>query len=76
MIDELIEEFIRASLKGDADLDGVVSLTDIIVVSKNNISSVAYPFINAIAAANADMNGDKQINGIDASALIEFNLGK
>ena len=76
MIDKLIEEFIRASLKGDADLDGVVSLTDIIVVSKNNISSVAYPFINAIAAANADMNGDKQINGIDASALIEFNLGK
>jgi hypothetical protein len=63
-------------MKGDADLNGEVSLTDVVVVSKNNLSDEAYPLANDTAYENADMNNDSKVNGLDASALIENQLGK
>ena len=63
------------SLKGDADVNGEVSLSDIVVVSKYCLNRNAYPFRNETAKANADMNSDKKISGLDTSALIELNLG-
>ena len=64
-----------ATLKGDADLNSEVSLTDVVVVSKNTLSDEAYPLKNEIAFANADMNSDGEVNGVDTSALIENQLG-
>jgi hypothetical protein len=63
-----------ATLKGDADLNGEVSLTDIVVVSKNTLSDEAYPLKNDIAFANADMNDDTKVDAVDTSALIEDQL--
>ena len=63
-------------LKGDADLNGEVSLTDVVVVSKNNLSNEAYPLVNETAYENADMNNDSKVNGLDTSALIENQIGK
>jgi hypothetical protein len=64
-----------ATLKGDADLNGEVSLTDIVAVSKNNLSDEAYPLANDTAYENADMNNDSKVNGLDTSPLIENQLG-
>ena len=66
----------KATLKGDADVNGEVSLTDVVAVSKYNLSDTAYPLANETAYVNADINEDKDIDGLDASALIENQLGK
>ena len=64
------------ALKGDADLNGEIGIADVIKVSKHNINSTAYPLANETAEANADMNNDNVVDGLDASALVEYNLGK
>ena len=64
------------TLKGDADLNGLVDLADLTVVAKYNINNTAYPLANETAYANADMNDDGVVNGLDTSALIENQLGK
>ena len=64
-----------ATFRGDADLNGEVSLSDVIVVAKYNLSNEAYPLKNETAEANADMNSDGKVDGLDTSALIEINLG-
>ena len=69
-----IADKVVATLKGDADLNGEVSLSDIVVVSKNTLSDEAYPLKNEIAFANADMNDDTKVNAVDTSALIEDQL--
>ena len=66
----------KVTLKGDADLDGIVSLSDVIAVSKYSLSHNLYPLKNDVAYVNADMNQDGDINAVDTSALIEINLGK
>ena len=63
-------------LKGDANLDSKVSLTDVIVLSKHDLNDAVYPLANETAEDNADMNGDGKVNGLDTSALIEDQLGK
>ena len=63
-------------LKGDADLNGVVDLSDLVVISKYNLSNEAYPLINEVAFVNADMNEDDKVDGLDTSTLIENQLGK
>ena len=63
-------------LKGDADLNGVVDLSDLIAISKYNLSNEAYPLINEVAFVNADMNEDDKVDGLDTSTLIENQLGK
>ena len=65
-----------AVCRGDADLNGLVELADITVVAKYNLSNEAYPLANDTAYANADMNGDSKVDGLDTSALIENQLGK
>ena len=65
----------KPTLIGDADLNGEVSLSDIITVSKCVISDTVYPLINLTAEANADMNGNGSVDCIDLSILIEVNLG-
>ncbi len=66
----------KATLKGDADLSGIVDIADLTTVAKYNLSNEAYPLANEIAFANADMNDDGEVNGVDTSALIENQLGK
>ena len=66
----------NATLKGDADVNGEVGLSDVVAVSKHNINSTAYPLANETAEANADMNNDNVVDGLDTSALVEYNLGK
>ena len=66
----------QATLKGDADLTGDVGISDIVVLSKYNLNNEVYPLLNDTAKANADINGDGDINGIDISALIEMQLGR
>lgn len=73
---KVLAEKPASTMKGDADLNGEVSLTDVVVVSKNNLSDEAYPLANDTAYENADMNNDSKVNGLDASALIENQLGK
>ena len=65
-----------STLRGDANLDGMVDLADLTAVAKYNLSNEAYPLANDTAYANADMNGDGVVDGLDTSALIEDQLGK
>ena len=69
-------ETAEPTLKGDANLDGMVDLADLTTVAKYNLSNEAYPLANDTAYANADMNSDGEVNGVDTSALIENQLGK
>ena len=64
------------TLKGDADLSGTVDLADLTAVAKYSLSNSSYPLANDTAYANADMNGDGKVDGLDLSALIENQLGK
>ena len=64
------------SLKGDADVNNEVNLADLTTVAKYNLSNSSYPLANDTAYANADMNGDGKVDGLDTSALIEDQLGK
>ena len=63
-------------IKGDADLSGMVDLVDLTTVAKYNLNNELYPLENETAYANADMNDDGAVNGVDTSALIENQLGK
>ena len=65
-----------STLKGDADLNGLVDLADLTTVAKYNLSNESYPLANDTAYANADMNDDGEVNGLDTSALIENQLGR
>ena len=67
--DETIAE---PTLRGDADMNGMVDLADLVAVSKHVLNRTAFPLKNS---ANADMNGDGVIDGVDISALIEEQLG-
>lgn len=71
-----VEKHGNTVLKGDADLDGEVGLSDVVAVTKYNLSNNIYPLANDTAYANADMNSDGVVDGLDASALIENQLGK
>ena len=64
------------TLKGDADVNKEVGLSDVITVAKYNLNNELYPLANETAFANADMNSDGEVNGVDTSALIENQLGK
>ena len=66
----------KATLRGDADVSGDVGISDVVAVAKFLLSSSSYPLKNDTAKANADMNRDSVINGLDTSALIENQLGK
>ena len=66
------EERIKPTLRGDADMNGMVDLADLVAVSKHVLNRTAFPLKNS---ANADMNGDGVIDGVDISALIEEQLG-
>ena len=64
------------TLKGDADVNGEVSLSDVVCLSKYNLNSTSFPLKNETAMANSDMNSDGVVDGLDTSALIEDQLGK
>ena len=66
----------EATLKGDADVNNEVNLADLTTVAKYNLSNSSYPLANDTAYANADMNSDGKVDGLDTSALIESQLGK
>ena len=66
---------------GDVDLSGLVDLADVTKLAKFILSNVSYPLGGTEPGSDqkaeyaADVNGDKQINILDLSKLIEFNLG-
>ena len=72
----LEENVVNATMKGDADLNDEVNLADLTTVAKYNLSSSSYPLENKTAFANADMNDDGVVDGLDTSILIEQQLGK
>ena len=65
-----------ATLIGDADLNNTVDLADLTTMSKHILNKAAFPLKNKVAEANADMNRDGVVDGLDTSALIEKQLGK
>ena len=67
---------VAPTLKGDADLNGTVDLADLTTIAKYNLSNSSYPLKNETAFANADINNDGKVDGLDVSALIESQLGK
>ena len=66
----------KYTLKGDADLSGDVSLSDVTTVSKYLLSSKVYPFADETAKNNADINSDTVVDTRDQAMLIEHNLGR
>ncbi len=71
-----VPDGVEATLKGDADENGIVELSDVIAIAKFTINDRIYPLKSDIAKANADINGDNMINTLDTSALIEIQMGK
>ncbi len=59
------KEEIKA-LKGDVNLDGVITVADIVALSKHLIGKES---LNAKAADNADYNSDKVVNVFDLSGI-------
>ena len=70
------ETIAKPTLRGDADLNGITELADLVTVSKHVLNKSAFPLKNKVAEANADMNGDKTIDVLDVSELTEDQLGK
>jgi hypothetical protein len=62
-------------LYGDVNLDGGVSISDIVVLSKHNVSNAIYPLANETAEENADCLWDGVLDSGDVSVLIEYNIG-
>ena len=65
---------------GDVDLNGNVELADITRMAKYLLSPIVYPLGNdtsseKIAKKQSDTNNDGNINAVDLSRLIEYNLG-
>ena len=58
-----------ASLYGDVNLDGKVDITDAVLLNKKAAGQVD---LNAQAAANADCMFNGEINGDDATTLLQF----
>ena len=65
-----------STLKGDVDLNMEVNLADLTTLAKYNLNNAVYSRANDTAYANADMNGDGGVDGLDTSVLIENQLGK
>ena len=66
-------------LYGDVDVNGVVELADVTKLSKHLLSPAAYPLADdqllARATKQSDVNGDGEVNSLDLSKLMEYNLG-
>lgn len=62
-------------LYGDVNVDGKVNVADVTYLAKHFIIEKTYPFINATAKENSDVEYDSEINKIDLSKLIEHCLG-
>ncbi|MBQ8514052.1 MAG: glycoside hydrolase [Ruminococcus sp.] len=58
-----------ASLYGDTNLDGKVSLVDVVYLNKYIAQTVNF---TSTAVANADCVEDNKVNSADATALLEF----
>lgn len=54
---------------GDVNLDGVVSLVDVVCLNKYMAGSMT---LNSAALANADCCDDATVNGSDATALLKY----
>ena len=64
------------SVLGDADMSGSVDLADLTTAAKYNLNHESYPIDDNTAYANADMNFDGVVDGLDISVMIEKQLGK
>lgn len=65
----------EVSKLGDVDLNDAVESADLIMLSKYLVNANTYPLKDSTAVANADINQDKSINGLDSGKLVEFLLG-
>ena len=62
--------------EGDANLDDVFDLTDLVLTTKYALSPASFPLENEVAFVNADMNSDDKIDSVDINIMIEKQLGK
>lgn len=68
-------DFGEVSLLGDVDVDGRVNSTDIVILNQYLISITEYPLKSSTAYANADCDGNKELNSKDSMAIINHTLG-
>lgn len=55
-----------APLLGDVDLNGVIAVSDAVLLSRHLMRDLA---LNEAQAAQADLNGDRRLNAVDLSLL-------
>lgn len=67
--------FGEVTLLGDADVDGRVNSTDIVVLNQYLMSTTEYPLKDSSAYANSDCDGDKKLTSKDSMAIINHVLG-
>ena len=60
---------------GDVNLDGEVTLSDVVMLSKFLVNSEIFPLKNATSRENANCEYDDELNSLDNAKLIEYNLG-
>ena len=60
-----------SSMWGDADDNGEVGLSDVVAVAKYNVNHISFPLKNRF---NADVNLDGEVDTLDLTMLIEYNL--
>ena len=60
-----------SSMWGDADDNGEVGLSDVVAVAKYNVNHISFPLKNRL---NADVNHDGEVDTLDLTMLIEYNL--
>jgi len=63
----------EVTTSGDVDLDGTLGLTDVIVLQKYLVNSMA---LNSEALANADVDESGELSKNDALILMQFLIGK
>ncbi len=61
-------------LYGDVNVDGRVTLADVVALAKYRLSDTVFPLKNATAMENADVVYDHAIETRDTSLLSEYNL--
>ena len=62
-------------LYGDANVDGEVNSTDIVVLNKYLLNKVQYPLQDSSAYANGDCDKDKDLTTKDSLFIIQHVLG-
>ncbi|MBR6386429.1 MAG: dockerin type I repeat-containing protein [Ruminococcus sp.] len=72
--EEIPESQEPAILKGDANLDGDVSISDAVAILQYLANAEVYP-LDSVALINADVDGNSGVTGKDAAEIQLFDAG-